>query len=96
MTGDDPGLLVVTGSVAGQLENFGGEVLHDGGQVDRSAGTDSLGVVALAQQTVDTADRELETGPRRPRLCLSLHFSSLTASGHVVGRSAEKSRREDL
>ncbi|KAG8269485.1 hypothetical protein J6590_106447 [Homalodisca vitripennis] len=59
VTGNDPGLLVVTGRVTGQLENLGGEILHDGGQVDRSSGTHSLGVVALAEQTVDPADREL-------------------------------------
>jgi hypothetical protein len=92
VTGDDPGLLVVTGSVAGQLEDFGGEVLHDGGQVDGSSGTDSLGVVALAQQTVDTADRELQTGSRRPRLCLPLHLATLTASGHVADRMRAESR----
>ena len=30
MTGDDPGLFVVPGSVAGELEDLGGEILHDG------------------------------------------------------------------
>ena len=61
VTGDDTGLLVVAGSVAGQLEHFSGEVLHDGGQVDGCAGTDALSVVSLAEQTVDTADGELQT-----------------------------------
>jgi len=61
VTGDDTGLLVVTGSVASQLENLGGEVLEDGGQVDGGTGTDTLGVVALAEQTVDTADGERQT-----------------------------------
>jgi hypothetical protein len=27
MAGDDTGLLVVTGGIAGQLENFGGQIL---------------------------------------------------------------------
>lgn len=36
MTGDDTGLLVVTGSVTGQLENLSSEVLKDGGEVDGS------------------------------------------------------------
>jgi hypothetical protein len=58
MTGDDTGLLVVTSGVAGKFENFGGEVLQDSGEVDRSAGTDTLSVVALSQETVDTTDRE--------------------------------------
>jgi hypothetical protein len=34
MTGDDTGLLVVTGGVTGQLEDFGSQVLEDGSQVD--------------------------------------------------------------
>lgn len=61
VTGDDTCLLVVTGSVASQLENLGSEVLEDGGQVDGSTGTNTLGVVALAEQTVDTADGERQT-----------------------------------
>lgn len=62
MTGNDTGLLVVASSVAGQLENFGSEVLENGSEVDGSTGTDTLSVVALAEQTVDTTDRESETG----------------------------------
>lgn len=34
VTGDDAGLLVVTSSVAGQLEDFSGEVLEDSGEID--------------------------------------------------------------
>lgn len=62
VTGDDTGLLVVTGSVASKLENLSSQVLEDGGEVDGSAGTDTLSVVALAEETVDTADGERETG----------------------------------
>lgn len=62
MTGDDTGLLVVTSSIASQLEDLGCEVLEDSGQVDRSAGTNTLSVVALAKQTMDTTDRECQTG----------------------------------
>jgi hypothetical protein len=36
MTGDDTGLLVVTGGVTGQLEDFSCEVLKDGSEVDGS------------------------------------------------------------
>lgn len=61
MPGDDTGLLVVTGGVASQLENLGSEVLEDGGQVDGGTGTDTLSVVALAEQTVDTTDGERQT-----------------------------------
>jgi len=82
VTGDDSALLVVAGRVAGQLEHLSGQVLHDGGQVDGGAGSDALGVVALAQQTVDAAHGELESGTAGARLCLSLHLSSLSASRH--------------
>jgi hypothetical protein len=62
MTGDDACLLVVAGSVASQLEDLSCEILEDGGQIDGSTGTDTLSVVALAEQTVDTTDGECETG----------------------------------
>lgn len=61
MAGDDTGLLVVTRSVAGQLKDFSRQILKDGSQVDGSTGTDTLSVVALAEQTVDTTDWECET-----------------------------------
>lgn len=61
VTGDDTCLLVVTGGVASQLKNLSSEVLKDGGQVDGGTGTDTLSVVALAEETVDTADGERQT-----------------------------------
>ena len=61
--GDDPGLLVVAGGVAGQLQKFGSQVLHDCSQIDRGAGPNPLSVVALAKETVDATHWELETGP---------------------------------
>ncbi len=36
MTGNDSGLLVITGGIASQLEDFGSEVLENGGEVDGS------------------------------------------------------------
>ena len=83
VTGDDPGLLVVTGSIAGQLEDLSCEVLHDGCHVDRGSSADTLSIVALPQQTVDTSDGELKSSPAGPRLCLSLNFSSFAAARHV-------------
>lgn len=44
---DDTGLLVVTGSVTGQLENFSGKVFEDSSEVDWSTSTDTLSIVAL-------------------------------------------------
>ena len=61
MTWDDSRLLVIAGSVACQLENLGGQIFHDGGQVHGCTGSDALGVVALAEQTVDTTDGELQS-----------------------------------
>jgi hypothetical protein len=61
VAGDDPGLLVVAGSVAGQLEHLGSQVLHDCSQVDWGAGTYALSIVALPEQAVDSADGELQT-----------------------------------
>merc|ERR1719295_1165291 len=63
VTGDDPGLLVVTGSIACQLKDLSSQVLHDGSQVDGGTGTNTLSIVALAEETVDPANRELKTSP---------------------------------
>ena len=82
VTGDDTGLLVVTGSVASELEDLSGEVLHDGGEVHGGTGTNAFGIVALAQQTVDTSDGELKSSPGAAGLRLALHFASLSASRH--------------
>ena len=61
VTGNDTGLLVVASGVASKLEDFGSQVLEDGSEVDGSASTDTLCVVALAEETVDTANGECET-----------------------------------
>ena len=82
VTGDDPGLLVVTGSVTGQLKDLSSEVLHDSGQIDRGTSTNTGGIVSLAEQTVDTSNGELETSTAGPGLGLSLNLSTFTPSGH--------------
>lgn len=64
VTRDDTRLLVVASRVASQFQDFGGKVLEDSSEVDRGTSTDTLGVVALPEETVDTADRERETGLR--------------------------------
>ena len=64
MTGDDPGLLVVTGGVASQLEDFSSQVLQHCGQVHGGACSDPLCVVALAKESVYTSHGELKSGPR--------------------------------
>jgi hypothetical protein len=62
MAGDDAGLLVVAGSIAGQLEDLSGQILKHGRQVDRSPGSDAMSIVALAKKSVHTANGELEPG----------------------------------
>jgi hypothetical protein len=61
MTGNDTGLLVVTGGVTSQLENFSSEIFEDSSQVDGSTSTDTLSIVALAEKTVNTTDGESKT-----------------------------------
>jgi len=74
------GLLVVTGSIAGKLKDLGGEVLEDGGEVDRSASTNAGGVLALLQVAADAADRELQTSLGRASGALAgLASSSLSS-----------------
>jgi hypothetical protein len=61
VTGNNTGLLVVTGGVTSQLEDFSSEVLENGSEVDGSTGTNTLSIVALAEQTVDTTNGEGQT-----------------------------------
>ena len=82
VAGDDPGLLVVTGSIASQLENLSCQVLHDGCHVDGGTSTNTLGIVSFPEETVDTSHGELKPSPAGPGLCLSLDLASLSASRH--------------
>lgn len=46
--------------------NLSSEIFKDSGEIDRSTGTDSLGVLAGFEEASDTADGELEAGLGRP------------------------------
>lgn len=81
VTRDDTRLLVVTGSVASQLEDFSGQVFEHRSQVHGSTGTDTLGVVTLAKQTVDTADGECETSLGRAAATVSQNKSTWKTKG---------------
>ena len=96
MAGDNSGLLVVTGSIAGQLQDFCGQVLHDGGQVNWGTGTYALSIVALAQKTVDTTYGELESSPAATGLGLALDFASLATSRHDENALASTVTTENL
>ena len=63
MTGDDPGLLVVTGSIASELKDLSSEVLHDGSEVHWGTSSYTFGIVSLAEKTVDTSNGELKSSP---------------------------------
>lgn len=41
MTRNDTGLLVITGSVTSQLEDFGSKILKNGSEVDRGTSTNT-------------------------------------------------------
>jgi len=62
VSGDDSGLLVILGGVAGQLQNFGGQILEDGGEVNGGTGSDSVTVSAGFQESGQTTNGELEAG----------------------------------
>ena len=83
VAGVDPLLLVVAGSVAGQLKDLGREVLHHGSQVDGRACSDPLSVVSVPQHSVDTADGEGQSSAGRAALGLGTNFASLSTSSHL-------------
>ena len=93
VTGDDPGLLVVAGGVSGQLQDLSGEVLQHGGQVHRSSGTDTLSVVPLPKQPMDTTHRELEPGTGGAALRLGLNLSGLSTSRHFLSCFYRESKK---
>ena len=80
----DPLLLVVTGSVTSQLEDLGSEVLHHGCEVHWSTSTDSLGIVAPAEETVNTTDWELKPSTAGTGLGLGTGLASLSTSRHAL------------
>lgn len=61
MTGDNTGLLVVTGSIAGQFQDLSGEILEYSGEINRGSGTNTLSIVSLPEQTMNTSDWERKT-----------------------------------
>lgn len=80
MSGRDTLHLEVLAGIAGKLKHLCGEVLHDGGSVDRRGGTHSLlGMHASLQESVDTTDRELQAGSRGPGLGRALAGRRLAA-----------------
>ena len=81
VTGHNPGLLVVPGCIASQLQDLSREVLQDCCQVDWGTSSDPGGVLALLQVSCNTSDRKLQGTmgfSRRPEL--SGYFDGITCS----------------
>merc|ERR1719381_383883 len=83
MPWDDARLLVVPSGVASQLQDLSSQVLHYGCHVHWGTSSNPLGVVALPEQSVDPAHRELETCSAGARFGLSLDLAALTTSRHT-------------
>ena len=81
--GDDAGLLVVAGGITSQFKDFSGKILHDCSQVDWGAGTNTFGVVALAEEAVDSSHWKLEACTGRARLGLRLDLSAFASTRHL-------------
>ena len=81
----DPGLLVVPGSVSGELEDLSSKVLHDGGEVDRGSSSNTIGIATFAKKTMDPTHRELKTSTAGSGLLggPGLDFTTVTSSGHL-------------
>ena len=90
VAGDNSGLLVVSCSVASQFKDLSCKVFHDSSQVDWGTSSNTLSIVALAEESVDTANWELESCPAGPGLCLALRFSSFATSRHVDRSIAQR------
>ena len=83
MTGDDSRLLVVTSSVARQLEDLSAEIFKNSSQVDWSTGANALSIVAFAKKTVDTTNWELKPCSGWAGLWFGALCLSFTATRHV-------------
>lgn len=59
MTRYNTRLLVITRSVTSEFENLSSQVLENGGEVHGGTSTNTLSIVALLQQTMDTTNGEL-------------------------------------
>mgnify|MGYP007048354604 FL=1 len=84
MTGNDPCLLVVAGSVSCELENLSCKVFHYSGEVDWGTGSNALTIVSFAEKTMDTSYWELKSSPAGSGLGLALCLTAFTSSRHVL------------
>ena len=90
VAGDDSGLLVVAGSVTGELEDLSDEVLEDGSHVDGGTSTDASRVASLLQVTSNTTNGELESSFCAAGLTGTRLLSDLTATTFTFTRHIER------
>jgi len=84
VSGHDTVLLVIACGIACEFEDLSSKVFKDGSEVHWCTSTNTLCVVTLLQQTVDTTDGELETGFGRARLRLAFTTCSFAALGFAA------------
>ena len=89
--------LVITSGVASELKDLSGKVFEYGSEVDGGASTNTLGVVATLEHTMDTTDWELETGFRGTRCALRglaccACFAARGLSGFALARLITEKR----
>ena len=76
--------------IASQLDNLGSKVLHHSYKINWSTGTNPLGIVSTAEETVNTANWKLKPSMARASLGLSTGLTSLSTSRHYsVGACKE-------
>lgn len=65
------------------------KIFEDGGEIDRSTGSNTFGVLAGLEKTGNTTDGELESGLAATRLSLlrSSGTKSLSTAGHLFNFS---------
>ena len=80
VTGHNASLLVVASGIASELQDLSAEVLKDGSEVDRGAGTHASGVLPLAEVAANTAKGELKSGLGRKTGTLLLAAASFSFS----------------
>ena len=61
VSGDNSGLLVVTGGVTGKLKDLSSQVLKDGSKVHWGTSSNTGSVLTLLQESTDSSDRELKS-----------------------------------
>ena len=85
VTWDDALLVQISGSVAGQFDHFGHQILEDGGHVDRSAHLNDRGILALLQQTTNSGHGKDQATAGRLGHLLGLDHATFATARHFCG-----------